>query len=165
LGAMTAVLMLVFKDALLSFVASVQLSAHDMLRVGDWLEMPQLNADGYVIDMSLHTVKVQNWDKTITMIPTWRLISESYKNWRGMFESGGRRIKRSLYVDQTSVRFLDDAERDSLDRLVLLRGYLETKRAELDEFNARLRAQDIDPLNERRVTNLGTFREIGGAPC
>jgi len=158
LGAMTAVLMLVFKDTLLSFVASVQLSAHDMLRVGDWLEMPQLNADGYVIDMSLHTVKVQNWDKTITMIPTWRLISESYKNWRGMFESGGRRIKRSLYVDQTSVRFLDDAERDSLDRLVLLRGYLETKRAELDEFNARLRAQDIDPLNERRVTNLGTFR-------
>jgi miniconductance mechanosensitive channel len=158
LGAMTAVLMLVFKDTLLSFVASVQLSAHDMLRVGDWIEMPQLNADGDVMDISLHTVKVRNWDKTITMIPTWRLISESYKNWRGMFESGGRRIKRALYIDQTSVRFLDDAERDSLDRLVLLHGYLDKKRQELDEFNSRLRAQGIDPLNERRVTNIGTFR-------
>ncbi len=158
LGALTAVLLLVFKDTLLSFVASVQLSAHDMLRVGDWLEMPQLNADGYVIDISLHTVKVQNWDKTITMIPTWRLISDSFKNWRGMFESGGRRIKRALYIDQTSVRFLEDAERDRLDRLVLLRGYLERKRAELEEFNAGLRAQGSDPLNERRVTNIGTFR-------
>nr|PZN67659.1 MAG: mechanosensitive ion channel protein MscS [Pseudomonadota bacterium] len=158
LGAMTAVLMLVFKDTLLSFVASVQLSAHDMLRVGDWIEMPQLNADGDVIDISLHTVKVRNWDKTITMIPTWRLISESYKNWRGMFESGGRRIKRALYIDQSSVRFLSDEERDSLDRLVLLRGYLEKKRAELAEYNARLREQGLDPLNERRVTNIGTFR-------
>lgn len=158
LGAMTAVLMLVFKDTLLSFVASVQLSANDMLRVGDWLEMPQFNADGDVIDISLHTVKVQNWDKTITMIPTWRLISESYKNWRGMFESGGRRIKRALYIDQNSVRFLEDWERDSLDRLVLLKGYLEKKRAELAAYNAQLRAQGIDPLNERRVTNIGTFR-------
>src|SRR5690606_16289576 len=139
-------------------VASVQLSANDMLRVGDWIEMPQLNADGYVIDMSLHTVKVQNWDKTITTIPTWRLISDSFKNWRGMFESGGRRIKRALYIDQGSVRFIEDAERDAFDRLVLLRGYLERKRAELEEFNSGLRAQGIDPLNERRVTNLGMFR-------
>jgi len=158
LGALTAVLLLVFKDTLLSLVASVQLSANDMLRVGDWIEMPQLNADGYVIDMSLHTVKVQNWDKTITTIPTWRLISDSFKNWRGMFESGGRRIKRALYIDQGSVRFIEDAERDAFDRLVLLRGYLERKRAELEEFNSGLRAQGIDPLNERRVTNLGMFR-------
>ena len=108
LGAMAAVLMLIFQDTLLSLVASVQLSSNDMVRVGDWIEMPQLNADGGVIDIALHTVKVQNWDKTITTIPTKRLISDSFRNWRGMSESGGRRIKRSLYLDQTSVRFLTE---------------------------------------------------------
>jgi miniconductance mechanosensitive channel len=158
LGAMTAVLMLVFKDTLLSLVASVQLSTHDMLRVGDWIEMPQLNADGYAIDISLHTVKVQNWDKTITTIPTWRLISESYKNWRGMFESGGRRIKRSLYLDQTSVRFLTPEERQRLRRFALIDAYLDRKQAELEEFNAKLIAEGKDPVNTRRVTNVGTFR-------
>jgi miniconductance mechanosensitive channel len=158
LGAMTAVLMLVFKDTLLSLVASVQLSTHDMLRVGDWIEMPQLNADGYAIDISLHTVKVQNWDKTITTIPTWRLISESYKNWRGMFESGGRRIKRALYVDQTSVRFLDPEERQRLRRFALIDSYLDRKQAELEEYNAKLIAEGKDPVNTRRVTNIGTFR-------
>src|SRR5690606_15504297 len=163
LGALTAVLLLVFKDTLLSLVASVQLSANDMLRVGDWIEMPHLNADGFVIDVSLHTVKVQNWDKTITTVPTWRLISDSYKNWRGMFESGGRRIKRALYIDQSSVRFFEDDERDVLNRLVLLGGYLEKKRAEIEEFDTRLKAQGIDPLNERRVTNIGTFRAYVGA--
>src|SRR5690606_35507883 len=120
LGAMTAVLMLVFKDTLLSLVAAVQLSSHDMLRVGDWIEMPQLNADGDVVDISLHTVKVQNWDKTITTIPSWRLIDGSFKNWRGMSESGGRRIKRSLYLDQTSVRFLTPEERDRMRRFALI---------------------------------------------
>ncbi|HEY6643317.1 mechanosensitive ion channel family protein [Povalibacter sp.] len=158
LGAMTAVLMLVFKDTLLSLVASVQLSTHDMLRVGDWIEMPQLNADGFAIDISLHTVKVQNWDKTITTIPTWRLISESYKNWRGMFESGGRRIKRSLFLDQTSVRFLSAEERTRLRRLALMADYLDGKQAELEEFNARLLAEGKDTVNTRRVTNVGTFR-------
>ncbi len=158
LGAMTAVLMLVFKDTLLSLVASVQLSTHDMLRVGDWIEMPQLNADGFAIDISLHTVKVQNWDKTITTIPTWRLISESYKNWRGMFESGGRRIKRSLYLDQTSVRFLTPEERQRLRRFALIDSYLDRKQAELEEFNAKLIAEGKDPVNTRRVTNVGTFR-------
>ncbi len=158
LGAMTAVLMLVFKDTLLSLVASVQLSSNDMLRVGDWIEMPQLHADGDVIDISLHTVKVRNWDKTITTIPTWRLINESYKNWRGMFESGGRRIKRSLYLDQTSVRFLSEEERGRLQRIALLDGYLERKRAELEEHNRRLLAAGKDPVNTRRVTNVGTFR-------
>ncbi|MFU8821108.1 MAG: mechanosensitive ion channel family protein [Gammaproteobacteria bacterium] len=158
LGAMTAVLMLVFKDTILSFVASVQLSSHDMLRVGDWLEMPALNADGDVIDIALHTVKVQNWDRTITMIPTWRLINESFKNWRGMSESGGRRIKRALYLDQTSVRFLTDEERTSLKRFALIDEYLDRKREELEEYNKALLDAGRDPVNTRRVTNLGTFR-------
>jgi len=158
LGAMTAVLLLVFKDTILSFVASVQLSSHDMLRVGDWLEMPALNADGDVIDIALHTVKVQNWDRTITSIPTWRLINESFKNWRGMSESGGRRIKRSLYLDQSSVRFLEDDERDRLRRFALIDAYLERKREELENYNRQLLAQGRDPVNTRRVTNLGTFR-------
>lgn len=158
LGAMTAVLMLVFKDTILSFVASVQLSSHDMLRVGDWLEMPALNADGDVIDIALHTVKVQNWDRTITMIPTWRLINESFKNWRGMTESGGRRIKRALYLDQTSVRFLDDDEREELRSFALIDDYLAGKKQELEEYNQRLVGEGRDPVNARRVTNLGTFR-------
>ncbi len=158
LGAMTAVLMLVFKDTLLSLVASVQLSTHDMLRVGDWIEMPQLNADGFAIDISLHTVKVQNWDKTITTIPTWRLIAESYKNWRGMFESGGRRIKRAIYLDQTSVRFLTPEERTRLRRFALIDSYLDRKQAELEAFNDKLIAEGKDPVNTRRVTNVGTFR-------
>src|SRR5690606_13466288 len=129
LGAMTAVLLLVFKDTILSLVASVQLTTNDMLRVGDWIEMPQLNADGDVIDMSLHTVKVQHWDKTITTIPTWRLINESYKNGRGMVDSGGRRIKRAIHLDQSSVRFLGDAERDRLRRIALIDPYLERKQS------------------------------------
>lgn len=111
LGAMTAVLLLVFKDTLLSLVASLQIASNDMLRVGDWIEMPGQGADGDVIDISLHTVKVQNWDKTISTIPTHRLISESFRNWRGMTESGGRRIKRALLLDQTSVRFIDEEHR------------------------------------------------------
>lgn len=158
LGAMTAVLMLVFKDTILSFVASVQLSSHDMLRVGDWLEMPALNADGDVIDIALHTVKVQNWDRTITSIPTWRLINESFKNWRGMSESGGRRIKRALYLDQTSVRFLDEDEIAEFRRFALIDEYLERKRVELEEYNRTLLEAGRDPVNTRRVTNLGTFR-------
>lgn len=158
LGAMTAVLLLVFHDTLLSLVASVQLSSHDMLRVGDWIEMPQLGADGDVIDMDLHTVKVQNWDRTITTIPTHRLISESFRNWRGMSESGGRRIKRALHLDQASVRFLTDEERDRLRRIALIDEYLARKKAELEDWNAKLLAEGKDPVNTRRVTNLGTFR-------
>lgn len=158
LGAMTAVLLLVFKDTLLSLVASVQLSTHDMLRMGDWISMPQLNADGFVIDVSLHTVKVQNWDKTVTTIPTWRLISESFKNWRGMFESGGRQIKRSIYLDQASLRFLTEAERNRLRRFMLIRDYLDRKDAEIEAFNEQLIARGEDPINSRRVTNVGTFR-------
>lgn len=158
LGAMTAVLLLVFKDTIMSFVASVQLSSQDMLRVGDWIEMPALNADGDVIDIALHTVTVQNWDRTITTIPTWRLINESFKNWRGMNESGGRRIKRALYIDQSSIRFLSGEERDKLKRFALIDAYLERKRDELEAYNRVLLAQGRDPVNTRRVTNIGTFR-------
>jgi miniconductance mechanosensitive channel len=158
LGAMTAVLMLVFKDTILSLVASVQLSSNDMLRVGDWIEMPSQNADGDVIDISLHTVKVQNWDKTISTIPTWKLISESYRNWRGMSDFGGRRIKRALLIDQTSVRFLQPEERQHLRRIALIDEYLDKQQAELAAYNAQLEAAGKDPVNNRRATNLGTFR-------
>ena len=157
-GAMSAVLMLVFKDSILSLVASVQLGSNDMLRVGDWIEMPSQNADGDVIDMALNTVKVQNWDKTITTIPTYRLISDSFKNWRGMQESGGRRIKRALLIDQSSVRFLAAEERDRLRRIALIDPYLDAKRQELEDWNRDLLAAGKDPVNTRRVTNLGTFR-------
>lgn len=158
LGALAAVLMLVFKDTILSLVASVQLNSNDMLRVGDWIEMPQVNADGDVIDIALHTVKVQNWDKTITTIPTWRLISESYRNWRGMQDSGGRRIKRSLLIDQTSARFLTDAERERMRRFLLIDDYLADKSAEMADWNAKLVEAGRDPVNMRRSTNIGAFR-------
>lgn len=158
LGAMAAVLMLVFKDTILSLVASVQIASNDMVRLGDWVEMPQLNADGDVIDIALHTVKIQNWDKTITTIPTQRLITDSFKNWRGMQESGGRRIKRALMLDQTSVRFLADEDRERLRRMSLIADYLDRKQAELDAWNQRLLADGRDPVNTRQLTNLGTFR-------
>ncbi len=158
LGAMAAVLMLIFQDTLLSLVASVQINSNDIVRVGDWIEMPALNADGDVIDISLHTVKVQNWDKTITTIPTKRLISDPFKNWRGMQESGGRRIKRALMLDQQSVHFLDDRERAHLHRFRLLDEYLSAKEAEIAEWNARLEESGQEPVNTRRITNIGTFR-------
>ncbi|MEL7685253.1 mechanosensitive ion channel domain-containing protein [Citromicrobium bathyomarinum] len=158
LGAMAAVLLLVFKDTILSLVASVQLSAQDMLRVGDWIEMPQQNADGDVIDIALHTVKVQNFDKTITTIPTYKLINESYRNWRGMAESGGRRIKRAIHLDQNTLRFLTEQELADLRRFRLLRDYLDRKEQELREWNAREMAGEDNPVNARRITNIGTFR-------
>ena len=158
LGAMAAVLMLIFQDTLLSLVASVQITSNDIIRVGDWVEMPQLNADGDVIDIALHTVKVQNWDKTITTIPTKRFISDSFKNWRGMQESGGRRVMRSLFLDQQSVHFLAPEERDRLKRFNLLEGYLNQKQRDIDEWNARLAERGQEPANTRRITNLGTFR-------
>ena len=156
LGAMTAILLLIFKDTILSFVASVQLTAQDMVRVGDWVEMPPFGADGDVIDVQLHTVKVQNWDKTITTIPTHRLISDSFKNWRGMSESGGRRIKRSLTLDLASVRFLTDAELEHFKRFTLLKDYIAGKLESLAKYNAEV-AVDAD-VNRRRLTNVGTFR-------
>ncbi len=158
LGTITAVLMLVFKDTILSLVASVQLTTNDMLRVGDWIEMPGMNADGDVIDISLHTVKVQNFDKTITTIPTHRLVSDSYRNWRGMSESGGRRIKRSLHIDQNTIRFLTDEEVLELKKLRILKPYLAAKREEIAEWNAAELASDDAPENARRLTNIGTLR-------
>lgn len=158
LGAMAAVLILVFQDTLLSLVASVQISSSDILRVGDWVEMPQYHADGDVIDIALHTVKVQNWDKTITTVPTRKFITESFKNWRGMRESGGRRIKRSIMIDQHSVRFLTADEKKRLNRFRLLQDYLPRKQAEINDWNEKLQEQGKEAVNTRRITNLGTFR-------
>ncbi|MCP4468836.1 MAG: mechanosensitive ion channel family protein [Halieaceae bacterium] len=161
-GAMTAVLLLIFKDTLLSLVASVQLTAQDLVRVGDWIEVPQFGADGDVVDVELHTVRVQNWDKTITTIPTHRLISDSFKNWRGMSVSGGRRIKRALNLDASSIHFLSDEEITHCKRFALLTDYLTDKEGELDQHNSKLLASgpaEIDPgVNRRRLTNIGTFR-------
>ena len=156
-GAMTAVLLLVFKDTILGFVASVQISANDMVRVGDWVELPTYGANGDVLEVGLHTVKVQNFDRTITTIPTYKLISDSFKNWRGMSDSGGRRIKRALALDQTSIRFLRDDEVEGLKRFRVLRPYLERKSEELAHHMASLDDAD-DPVNQRRLTNVGTFR-------
>ena len=158
LGAMSAVILLVYKDTLLSFVASVQLTSNDMLRVGDWIEMPQVGADGDVIDIALHTVKVQNFDKTIVSIPTWRLMSESFRNWRGMQESGGRRIKRSLFIDASGVRFLHDEEEQRLTQVRLLTDYIGRKQAELKAWNEAQGHSAQLSANRRRMTNLGTFR-------
>lgn len=158
LGAMAAVLMLIFQDTLLSLVASVQISSNDVIRVGDWVEMLQLNADGDVIDIALHTVKIQNWDRTITTIPTRRFMTDPFKNWRGMQQSGGRRIKRSLQLDQQSVRFLTADEISRLKRFRLLKQYLDEKEAEIRDWNQQLAEQGQEPVNTRRITNLGTFR-------
>lgn len=158
LGALSAVLLLVFKDTLLSLVASTQMTSNDMLRIGDWIEMPQANADGFVIDIALHTVKVQNWDKTVTTIPTYKLFSESYRNWRHMFESGGRRIKRTLRINAATVRFLTEDEVRDLSRFNLLKEYLAGKEADITETNRSMGELAADPVNRRRLTNLGTFR-------
>lgn len=159
LGAMAAVLMLIFQDTLLSLVASVQISSGDMIRVGDWIEMPQLHADGDVIDIALHTVKIQNWDKTITTVPTKRFISDSFINWRGMQESGGRRIKRSLFLDQQSIHFLTQQELEHLQRFNLLAGYFDNKISELNQWNERhVKSSTGDTLDSRKLTNIGSFR-------
>ena len=158
LGAMTAVLMLIFQDTILSLVASVQISNDGRVRLGDWIEMPGQNADGDVIDIALHTITVRNWDRTVTTVPTKKLVSDSFKNWRHMSEGGGRRIKRALNLDQRSVRFLEPAEIEHFRRFSLLDGYLDRKEQELQEWNARLAANGAEPVNHRRVTNLGTFR-------
>jgi miniconductance mechanosensitive channel len=158
IGAMTAVLLLIFRDTILSLVASIQIASNDMVRVGDWIEMPDLGADGDVIEVALHTVKVQNWDKTITTIPTHRLISDSFKNWRGMSLSGGRRIKRSVSIDLQSVRFLTDEEIERFEDWSLLRDYIRRKRGELSEANAPSNVHPPIQGNLRALTNLGTFR-------
>ncbi|ESK54310.1 mechanosensitive ion channel family protein [Acinetobacter tjernbergiae] len=155
-GAMAAVLMLVFQNTILSLVASVQIASYDMVRIGDWIEMPSLNADGDVIDMSLHTVTVQNFDKTLTTIPTNKLVTDTFRNWRGMSNSGCRRIKRAIFIDQSSVHFMTDAEQRRLKDFLLLDQYLDAKQSEIEKFNHHLSNQS--EYNQRRLTNLGTFR-------
>lgn len=157
LGAVSAVLLLIFKDTILSVVASVQLSSNDMLRVGDWIAMPANDVDGDVVEVALHTVKVVNWDKTISTIPTWDLISKSYRNYRNMYETG-RRIRRALNIDFNSVRYLSADEIERLRELRLLEPYFKRKMDELEAYNGELRKAGAAPVNERRLTNLGTFR-------
>ncbi|MDY0349643.1 MAG: mechanosensitive ion channel [Desulfobulbaceae bacterium] len=158
LGGLTAVTMLVFKDTILGFVASIQLSGTDMVRIGDWIEMPSHGADGDVIDISIHCVRVQNWDKTITTIPTYALVANPFKNWRGMAESGGRRIKRALNIDMSSIRFITDDELDSLGKIHLLGDYIRQKQKEIEEDNKRRGVDTSVIINGRRQTNIGVFR-------
>lgn len=156
LGAMAAVLMLVFKDPILGLVAGIQLSANNMLKLGDWLEMPKYGADGAVIDIGLTTVKVKNWDNTITSMPTYALVSDSFKNWSGMSASGGRRIKRSIFIDTTSIHFLSEEQQDKLQQAKLLNPYLVKRNHEIEEYNQHLSNDFV--LNQRQMTNIGTFR-------
>ena len=156
LGALTAVLMLVFKDTILSFVSSIQISSNDLFKVGDWIEAPQFGADGDVIDIGLHTIKIQNWDKTISIIPTHKLIDSSFKNWRGMSDSGGRRIKRSIYIDMNSIKFCNHELIEKFKSINIISEYLTTKLSEIDSHNADLNTKSS--INGRALTNIGTFR-------
>ncbi|MEE2838907.1 MAG: mechanosensitive ion channel domain-containing protein [Acidobacteriota bacterium] len=158
LGALTAVLMLVFKDAILGFVAGIQLTANRMVAQGDWIEMPRYGADGNIVEVTLTTVKVQNWDKTITTVPTYALISQSFKNWSGMEKSGGRRIKRALHIDMNSIRFCSEEMIQRFSRIQYIAAYVETKRTELAEHNRSSSMDDSSLANGRRMTNIGTFR-------
>ncbi|MEE2673194.1 MAG: mechanosensitive ion channel domain-containing protein [Myxococcota bacterium] len=158
IGAMSAVLLLIFKDTILSLVASIQITNNKMVHVGDWVEMPKYGADGDVIDVALHTVKIQNWDKTITTVPTHALITDSFKNWRGMSESGGRRIKRSIFIDVSTVRFLTDEEAERLGQWGLLRDYIASKSSEIKSYNAEAGRNPEFAADIRRLTNVGTLR-------
>ncbi|HHX18059.1 MAG TPA: mechanosensitive ion channel [Clostridium sp.] len=158
IGALSAVLLLIFQDSILGLVAGIQLSSNDMVRVGDWIEMSNYGADGYVIDISLNTVKVQNFDKTITTIPTYKLVSDSFKNWRGMVETGGRRIKRSIFIDTSSISFCSDEMIKEFKKIHYLKDYIIKKQKEIEEYNKK---NDIDSsikVNGRRLTNIGVFR-------
>lgn len=156
IGALTAVVLIIFRDTILSFVASLQINSYGLLRVGDWIEMPSFGVDGDVIDISLHVVKVQNFDKTIITVPTHKFLDNSFKNWRGMYEVGARRIKRSILIDQSSVRFLSPEEVNRLKKIKLIEGYLRKKEEELAKANAENKDRIV--LNGRYLTNLGTYR-------
>ncbi|MEW4370998.1 mechanosensitive ion channel family protein [Paenibacillus kandeliae] len=159
LGALSAVLMLIFKDSILGLVAGIQLSSNDMVRVGDWIEMPKYNADGDVIDITLNTVKVMNFDKTITMIPSYALISDSFRNWRGMQVSGGRRIKRSVQIDTSSITFCTPEMIQEFRKIHYLVDYLDSKVAEIEAYNAERQINRESKVNGRQLTNIGVFRE------
>jgi miniconductance mechanosensitive channel len=158
LGALTAVLLIVFKDPILGFVAGIQLSANKMVAIGDWIEMPSHSADGDVVEVALTTVKVRNWDKTITTIPTYDLITRPFKNWKGMQETGGRRIKRSISIDMGTIRLCDEQALARLSKIQFIREYLDRKREELAEHNAAHEIDDTSLVNGRHLTNVGTFR-------
>ena len=157
LGALTAVLLLVFQDTILSFVASVQIGQNNIINNGDWIEVPEYGADGDVIDIALHTVKVQNWDKTITSIPTSKIISTSVKNWRGMSEFGGRRIMRSITIDISSIKFLSIQDIENLKKIPPIKSYLDEKIKEVEMFNNDS-SNDASQIEQRNLTNIGTFR-------
>lgn len=159
LGTSAAILTLVFKDTILGLVASIQASANNMVKPGDWIEMPGRGADGTVLEISLNTVKVQNWDRTISTFPTYALISESFTNWKGMQESDGRRIKRSVYIDTSSVKFCSAEELEKLKRIQIIKGYIEERSKEIEEFNVAMGFDTEMPVNGRRLTNLGIFRQ------
>ncbi|CAM2008063.1 mechanosensitive ion channel family protein [Acanthopleuribacter pedis] len=158
LGALTAILLLVFKDTILGFVAGIQLASNNMVRPGDWISMPKYGADGDVIDVTLTMVKVQNWDKTISYIPIYSLISDSFTNWRGMSESGGRRIKRALNIDMTTIRFMSDEDLAKMRKITLLKDYLAAKDKEIDDHHRTTQTDTSHPANVRRQTNIGIFR-------
>ena len=157
LGALTAVLLLVFRDTLLSVLAAIQISVNDVVRIGDWVEMPSHNVDGDVVDIALHTVTVRNWDKTLSTIPTQDFITGSFRNWRGMSEDGARRIKRALYIDMATVRFLEEEEIERFSKFKLLAEYIPGKHREMSDYNRRIGAEEL-AVNLRRLTNVGTFR-------
>jgi len=159
LGAFAAVLLLVFKDTILGIVASIQISANKMMSIGDWISMPTRNADGTVLDITVNTVKVQNWDKTIATIPTYAFITESFDNWRGMEESGGRRIKRSINIDMSSVKFCTLGMLEKYKKYHLISNYVDSRTKEVEEYNINLEIDQSIPGNGRRMTNLGTFRK------
>ncbi|MDH5827795.1 mechanosensitive ion channel family protein [Sphingobacterium faecium] len=158
LGAASAVLILVFKDTILGFVASISVSANDSIRVGDWIEMPKHNADGSVIEINLNNVKVQNFDKTITTIPTHTLLIDSFKNYRGMQTSGGRRIKRAINIKISTIRFMTEEEIMDLEKIKLLKPFIEQRRLEINEYNNKSQADQTMPVNGRKMTNIGLFR-------
>ncbi|NLK63301.1 MAG: mechanosensitive ion channel [Fusobacteria bacterium] len=158
IGAMTAVLLLVFKDSILGFVAGIQISANNMVKIGDWIEVPKYGADGDVIEINLTNIKVQNWDKTITTLPVYALTTESFKNWRGMSESGGRRIKRSVKVDMHSVKFCDDEMLKRFKKIEYIKEYINEKEKEIKKYNEDYHIDMSSFVNGRRLTNLGTFR-------
>jgi len=158
LGAMTAVLILIFQDTILSFVASIRITANKLIEIGDWIEMPQYGADGDVIDIALHNIQIQNWDKTITVIPTHKLLGDAFKNWRGMQQSGGRRIMRNINIDLASLRFCDEDMLMRYEKIGLLKDYLHKKKEEISAYNRERGVDENDFINGRHLTNIGTFR-------
>jgi miniconductance mechanosensitive channel len=158
MGALSAVILLIFKDTILGFVASIQLSTNDLIRIGDWISMEQYGADGDVIEINLNSVKIQNFDKTITTIPTYKLISDSFKNWRGMSESDGRRIKRSLLIKGSSIKFMNNNELKELKKIKLIQEFIKVREKEIDIYNSKLEIDKSVLVNGRNLTNLGLFR-------